>query len=240
MSTTVQIKERPILMHARSINGILEGRKTQTRRIMKPQPWLNTVNQWLWDHKGRWQHAFHPGIAGNDATTRLRSYCPYGQPGDRLWVREAWHTGRRLDEFNATEIAAKAVDAGYSPGAPLWYSDGAIVPFGDADEDDFGFKGRYRHGRFMPRWASRLTLEIANIRVERVQEISANDCLAEGIDYSKHRCGCDFCATAPQICPASSSSLIMEFASLWDDTNGKGAWERNDWVWAIDFRSLVA
>ena len=137
-------KERPILCSAPDVMAILDGRKTQTRRIMKPQPnrtWPDEVTP-------------HWSVGGNrtlpGASNPLR--CPYGVPGDRLWVREAW----RLPD-----------------GAPKGWVDYR------ADDTRDGFK--WKPSIHMPRWASRITLEVTDVRVERLQDISEADAMAEGV-----------------------------------------------------------
>lgn len=170
--STPDIKERPILMHARSIKGILAGSKTQTRRIVK-----------------------YRAYAEEGAIVHPRE-CPYGQPGDRLWVRETW----RMNE----------------PPSGLIFK-------ADLHPVDYERYAPWRPSIYMPRWASRLTLEITDIRVERVQDISEEDARAEGL----HADSID-----------SALSLCENFSVLWEETNGKGAWERNDWVWVISFRRL--
>lgn len=146
-------------------------------------------------------------------------------------MREAWRTGSRLDKFNATEIGKKAMDAGYSASAPLWYEDGQCVPFGDADEMDFGFKGRYRHPRFMPRWASRITLEITDVRVQRLQDISREDIAAEGV----------FDINCKGSTIAEFDWETRHFRELWQSINGRRApWESNPYVWAITFAAIKA
>jgi hypothetical protein len=183
-------------MHARSINGILEGRKTQTRRIMKAK------------------HVTAAGIRGilhGTGPAFDLNECPFGQPSDRLWVREAWRTRAIFDDLKPSEVVKRV-------GKDLLYlADGQFLNISGVH--DVFVPGRYRHGRFMPRWACRLVLEITDIRVERVQDISEEDAYAEGI-------------------PRPSMGFDQLFARLWDDTNGSGAWSRNDWVWCVSFRKV--
>ncbi len=174
------VKERPIIMSAGSVLAILDGRKTQTRRVVRQFPTWGHVQE-LSD--GTWEHS-EGGFDHNVLSAR----CPYGQPGDRLWVREvaAWNPELR------------------EPG-DVWYR---------ADKN-------WRSPIYMPRWASRLTLEIVGVRVERLQDISERDVAAElGLsrmtrDYKRPR-----------------------FVDAWDALNGKRpgcAWSDNPWVWRIEF-----
>jgi len=148
-------KERPILFSGAMVNAIREGRKTQTRRVMKPQPEVSPNGAfWHWPHLGGVAH----WEAGSSVTRRwqtdtLFDRCPYGQPGDRLWVRETWHTWgppeRQILEYRADCL---------NPQEYTW-----------------------RPSIFMPRQHSRITLEVVSGRVERVQDISRDDVKAEGI-----------------------------------------------------------
>ncbi|MCR9260739.1 MAG: hypothetical protein NXH95_13510 [Pseudomonadaceae bacterium] len=210
--------ERPIAFNAQMVNAVLEGRKTQTRRVLKKQPTPYSIQ--------------HKSQEEADLVTQhgIMEYMtsPYGFPGDKLWVREAWRTGSELDDKNATEIMESAHDAGFTAGqyCPLKYeADGAVRPWGECDLDDFGPFGRYRHGRFMPRWASRILLEVTDVRAERLQAITAADCKAEGIEL-----------TVPK---DSDGWWRSHFQTLWDSINGeKHPWENNPWVWVVEFRRI--
>jgi hypothetical protein len=246
-------KERPILFTEAMVRAILKGQKTQTRRIVKdipaqpapnchpnklaihPEPYFDSYCSerktrenpramsvdWCW-----WQ------VDDRQCLPTIK--CPYGQPGDLLWVREAWCTGERLDEFNATEIAAKANDAGFKTGpyGPIWYfANYEYRKWSDRDLFDFGNPGRRRHARFMPRWASRLTLRITNIRVERLQSISKSDAIAEGIQNlggDTERWGIPGEGYAQHPCRA--------YWLLWESINGVGSWDANPWVWVVEFK----
>lgn len=234
------MKERPILMSAPMVRALLEGRKTQTRRVMKDAP----------IERGGYLCTKLITFA-NEKQVRgiMPSLCPYGNPGDKLWVREAWQTGAKIDKFNATEIAKKAVAAGFSASAPLRYpADGHWTKWGHNDKGDFGDWGRYRHSRFMPRWASRITLEITEVRVQRLREISALDAVDEGVmvlgpdwiaeqfpiyaaDYAQWKR-----LALSNIAPPLGPGPVQRYAALWQEINGPGSWDTNPWVWALTFR----
>lgn len=215
----------PILMHARSISGLLPTppRKTQTRRIVKLPPAPMALGQWeattiggagCRTAKGE---PFHEQAAIWHTRTGVTIGCPYGAPGDLLWVREAWRTGKAWDGDKPRDIPA-----------------GSSVSY-EADGEGQRMSGRYRHARFMPRWASRLALRLTDVRVERIKKISDADALAEGIvdsrtEEQKRRIYADQ--------PLSEQLPHLAFAALWDDTNGVGAWSRNDYVWALTFNVL--
>lgn len=213
--------EKPILFSGPMVRAILAGTKTVTRRIVKPQPALpdtltkiTNLPSGFIDYAGR----------------AIR--CPYGV-GQRLWVRETWvellHTSPASDEpflcegDKLIEPATRRPDGG-------WNYDGRVIAYRATSDVEFcdgdGFSGdsadksdmpRWRSPIHMPRWASRLTLEIVSVRVERLQEITEADARAEG------------CGIYP----------IAKFAELWDEINRKRApWESNPWVWRIEFKRL--
>jgi hypothetical protein len=215
------MSERPILFSGPMIRAILDGRKTQTRRIVKPQPIV----------RRHWSGPDDHGLEFKDRTVRITSLhryqeeiaaalCPYGARGDRLWVRETFHLdGTRAQHEDAMRTFP--------------------VVFYRATEAEPSAGWRWRPSIYMPRWASRITLEVTSVRAERLQDITGEDARAEGIDYSKHACDCEMCARTAAICPAASSSLIMEYASLWDSINAKRAsYSSNPWVLVVSFRRL--
>lgn len=207
-------KERPILFSGAMVRAILSGAKTQTRRIVKPQPQMVTdtsIEPWR-------------GVATDlqrllDASGRG---CPYGQPGDRLYVRESFNLGRPL--LNCEGVADDE---------ELWIGrlpkdDPRKQPFMSAWRVGYaadGCEGKMRPSIHMPRWASRLTLEITGARVERLQAISEADAVAEGVTAGGSSMGIQFTAT-------------QNFAALWESINGHGSWEANPWVWVVEFRRI--
>lgn len=185
------VKERPILFSGPMVRAILEGRKTQTRRVKKPQPIdLGVIH-----------------IVG-------QIKCPYGQPGDRLWVRETFCPDW-CDEviYRADDPTGRAArDAGYSH-EPKW-----------------------KPSIFMPRWASRIDLEVVGIRAERLQEISEDDALAEGCEP-----GGGACSGPMDPVEYDGYTASDEFAALWDSINAKRghSWESNPWVWVVEFKRVT-
>lgn len=213
--------ERPMLMSAPMVRAILAGTKTQTRRIVK-----GAALDWL-DRDG-----FTPEFTAAPEN-RL---CPYGQPGDQLWVREAWRTAASLDHLSPSAIAARCIDAGYrKPWAPLLYD-----ADGHRNSEWRGFEtppkvsepGKGRPSIHMPRWASRITLEITSVRVERLQDISDTDAVAEGIGLNPSAVGVSM--TFPQ----GESACHAAFRVLWESINGTESWAANPWVWAVEFRRV--
>lgn len=206
-------RERPILFSAPMVRAILAGTKTQTRRTLTSDNNLAAVRGVLVDL--RLEH--HRAVA--------LERCVYGKRGDRLWVRETIRRdGSRVDP-----------ETGYEWEASAYVADGARTK-----ADAWPWSRKTLPSIHCPRGLSRITLEITSVRVERLQGISGDDAIAEGITIE--RCGCEACSHSAQMCPADSSTAIMEYASLWASINGKRSgcsWEANPWVWAISFRRLA-
>ena len=205
------MKERPILFSGPMVRALLDGSKTQTRRVMKPQLIYGTV-------AGLFNSWYLPRSEGGgtlypNGKEKILGTCPYGQPGDRLWVREAWRAELTWDTTKPSEIPNEAA---------LWYE-------ADDQQRNNGrgtkFKGKLRPSIHMPRAASRITLEIARVRVERLRACNEVDAIAEGAPWAA--CG------APQ-----EGSHKAGFAQLWEQINGHGSLEANPWVWVIEFRRL--
>ena len=204
--------ERPILFSALMVRALLAGNKTQTRRLMKPQP----VNegQFLGERIWRWDYKRGCLIAANESHAQQSwlPQCPYGTIGDRLWVREAFYidlSGSWRD-YERDEVLEN-----------LYYrADGeccAQIP--ECQCADVG-KPRWSSPLHLPRWASRLTLQITDVRVQRLHELTSEDAIAEGVD-----CFGGFDYPDP----------VGGFIEVWNKINGESAWERNDWVWALSF-----
>jgi hypothetical protein len=225
------MKERPILMHARSINGILEGRKTQTRRIIKiPQVYLSGYGASIVKMSMVDGEALIEGWPKQEREMGNFGRCqriksPYGQPGDRLWVRENWMAGIALYDpkkvFMCVYLDINGKVSEFDKMAP-------DVP---PESRSNALAWKKKPSIHMPRWASRLTLEVLSIDVQRVQDISEADAKAEG---------CQIPEVMHADEPVERYDYRTYFRALWDDTNGKGAWERNDWCWVVDFKRIEA
>lgn len=233
METVNEVKERPILFSGPMVRAILDGRKTQTRRTIK-------------NSKRHWSGTENDGFGG----FKLNE-CPYGQPGDRLWVRETWCLKHDGDGFVYNKD-------GNRDSSCVWYrADGTEVVSVDGDgfsqwNQDGTAKSPWSPSIHMPRWASRITLEITDIRVERLNDISRDDAKAEGIErvgFSEHaidtpggeemvdlRCWRNY--TNPRT-PFGSMSQIHSFASLWESINGEGSWDENPYVWVVEFKKVT-
>lgn len=200
------MKERPILFSAPMVRAILSGQKTQTRRAYK------VGNGGVWPNPND-----RPGM--QQATRN----CPYGQPGDRLWVRETFMDllGTGVEHRNADGIRQRyAFAAEFHPGSHA-----------DEARKDYGLK--WKPSIHMPREASRITLEVTGVRVERLQHISETDAIAESIE--QHKTG----LWLP--CREKGKAHIdprLAYRDLWESINGVGSWDTNPWVWVVRFNRI--
>ena len=210
-ATVTEVRERPILFSGPMVRAILEGRKTQTRRVVVDR--AKHEDGWVTTCPGE---GFTPELVRRDFT------CPYGEPGDRLWVRESGWQPKEPSEQDLRE------------GADTWpkYVYDADEPLG-ACYSEWGWK--HRPSIHMPRWASRLTREITDVRVERLQEISEADARAEGFPLNHN----DEAYTVPPIGGTRewNNYGIASLSLAWDKLNAKRGygWHANPWVWALTF-----
>jgi hypothetical protein len=214
--------ERPILFSDAMVRAILSGAKTQTRRLVNPQP-PKHISQWLgWCDDGS---AALGGPTGDFIGTSRRN--PYGKPGDRLYVREAWRTWERPEDC-LDGIRFRADDSF----RPIESSREAADRWVDAHNN--GIHGdRWRPSIHMPRWASRLTLEVTGVWVEQIQDITEADILAEGVTV-------DVAAKLTGIPWSSLPTLHHGWQAVWDHINADRApWASNPWVWRVSFRRLA-
>lgn len=202
-------KERPILFSGEMVRAILEGRKTQTRRVLRTQP-LDVI-----PYQGELAGQRWVGLMQRDPNKGLIFKCKYGQAGDRLWVRETWQAqngmGKWWHEWPADDRTSEN-----------WAWTNPVVPAYDLTPP------RWLPSIHMPREACRLVLEVVSVRVERLQDISDEDCVAEGID----------CLYEPDTNAPADHYNRQSFVYLWNTINaarGYG-WPVNPWVWVIEFK----
>lgn len=198
------MKERPVLFSGAMVRAILGGHKTQTRRVMKPVCEIPDALAWheetsvglSFAKPGYWR----ANVGGSSYTGRAR--CPYGVPGDRLWVRETF----KLVDGERPEIYYRASDSEDGPWTP---------------------------SIFMPRHLSRITLDVVNVRVERLQDITEQDSRAEGITDG----GCLNCGKSePCGCSSPKPDARDSYVHLWESIYGKvHPWHSNPWVWVVEF-----
>lgn len=195
---------RPILFSAPMVRALLAGRKTQTRRIVKPQP--SSIFTGFGDFLGT--------IIGRDTVMACVWKFPYGESGDLLWVRETLTHDATRGHFYA--------------------ANGDALDYEREPPPSIGLPMKSISSIHMPRWASRITLRITDVRVERLQEISEDDAIAEGIDGPL--CA-EFTTKAPSrfnLMPAA----VHAFFGLWESLNGEGSWAANPWVWVLSFEVI--
>lgn len=212
------MKTRPILFSGPMVRSLLAGRKTQTRRIVKPQP---IPDRYFPEGRLEWNpgklHYTECNVNWRPLSQAFDDYiqnghCPYGKPGDRLWVREAFlchgtTEGPRID---------------YKAGGSKFFKDAPDCELWIADDNS------YRPSIHMPRWASRLTLEIQSVRGERLQEITEQDAKSEGVLLSDWELPDGEC---PQ-------TYREAFSKVWEHINGPGSLDLNQWVWVIEFKEV--
>ena len=230
--------ERPILFSGPMVRAILEGRKTQTRRVIKPQPMADAQDSDPGDlvflagelHKVRESRGRNKAAAGE-----LNAYphpCFYGRQGDTLWVRETWCPVDKVGWWDCTQPRDAYYEIGGMPrrNGVAYLADSSHGGHEDAESRrcrvELGY--RWRPSIHMPRWASRLTLRVTDVRVQRLHEISEADAQAEGIERGN----------------ASTFNLMgvhrALFSVLWDSINAKRghSWDSNPWVWVVAFKRI--
>ncbi|MBJ9364197.1 hypothetical protein I5499_15185 [Citrobacter freundii] len=234
------MKERGMIFNAEMVRAILDGRKTQTRRIMKVQPsdgFHPTHNGYDLDLNAHW---YTPGVVDKNgylqpakkdvfgvADENEGYTCPFGAVGDRIWVRETYQGP--LFDYEHMESYLEDSSKFEKPEFCVYRADGNPAPeFYDADDN---LHCGWRPSIHMPRWASRLTLEITGVRVERLNSISQEDAQAEGMELTGWR---------PTYSDPDSGGEVWtpydNFAQLWESIYGEESWKANPWVWVIEFK----
>lgn len=205
-----QVKERPILFSGPMVRAILEGRKTVTRRAISPK----LVNRFDEPRGPADVAAGYPFVEFEDGYWPAINFCPYGQPGERLWVRETCfindyrQAGVPIEERAGVDVVYRADPL------PDWEGEESLIT--------------WRPSIHMPRWASRILLEITDVRVERLQDISEQQALAEGVMSAERDIGPD----------GNGYSPLELFGGLWVKLNGMDSWSANPWVWVVEFKRV--
>jgi len=216
--------EHPIIFSAPMVGAILDGRRTQTRRVVKQATGPSLSVGMCDDDHGvaelSWLYGDGPGHDVHESIKRVR--CPYGAPGSKLWVRETWMPDAPRDGTwpDTSFYGCK--------GSPL-----SMIPEVYRKPEHCLFRSTWsgheligwKPSMHMPRWASRITLEVTGVRVERLRDISAADCIAEGIARGG---------------PENPDGIERrEYRALWEQINGPDSWGANPWVWVVEFRRIA-
>lgn len=210
------MKERPILFSGEMVRAILEGKKTQTRRVIKPQP-PEGFRQWGRCINGNAAWTDHPfqGEKGNI----VHAKGPYGEPGDRLWVRETWALVPRTAYAGSAGVQ-QTLRPDDNHDAAIYRAGWDRVP-----------PGQWRPSIFMPRWASRIMLEVTGVRVERLHDITEDDAKAEGVWTD---------STDMRMLSSATKNHVGAFARLWNEINERRGygWGSNPWCWVVEFKRI--
>jgi hypothetical protein len=209
--------ERPILFSAPMVRALPDGSKTQTRRVIKLKPHHQIAER---EDRSLW-----PWMYDSERDADHWLLCPHGKPGDQLWVRETWGLHAYGDDTDWLKGSCTAQDL-----------EDHVITY-RADWGPLQDSCHWRPSIHMPRAASRITLEITGVRVERLQSISEADAIAEGIEpdaqpgdsaplWREYKTG------GTTICPINS------YRTLWESINGPGSWDANPWVWVVEFRRI--
>ncbi|TXG96520.1 MAG: hypothetical protein E6R08_09305 [Nevskiaceae bacterium] len=205
------MKERPILFSGPMVRAILSGQKTVTRRVVKPQFQAAPVD--VVDGVPSWDSPTN--YAGEvQMNTQHGKPCPYGKPGDRLWVREAW----------------AQINVAQAPGES-W------VVYRECDNrTDYG--GPWKPSIHMRRRDSRILLEVTDVRVERLQDISDDQAEAEGIEGCIPSCPGPYDEHGNPECDCMNLTYKQSFQALWESINGRKSWDADPWVWVVEFKRI--
>lgn len=220
------MRERPILFNAEMVRAVLDGKKTQTRRVVKPSRHQKHYSDIKHGHSTPSEYNNMAKIAVDLKQAIDLDCCPYGKVGDQLWVRETFAIPQVYNAMSAIE----AQNVCPSPLSVLYRCDG--------ENPNLSYL-RWRPSIHMPRWASRIQLEITNIRVERVQDINGSDALSEGVAYydpeKRTAQWKDYLKDGEMVFTPQAS-----FRSLWDSINAKRGygWDKNPWVWVVEFKVI--
>lgn len=225
------MKERGMIFNSEMVRAILEGRKTQTRRMIKRVEGAVSFSP-EWDING--EEIFV--VLGEKDHTGMNPVlgaisCPFGSVGDRIWVRETFQGP--LFDYDQMESYLEDSSKFETPEFCQYAADGGPRPeYCDADDN---LRHGWRPSIHMPRWASRITLEITGVRVERLNSISQEDAQAEGMELTGWR---------PTYSDPDSGGEVWtpydNFAQLWESIYGEESWKNNPWVWVIEFKRLEA
>lgn len=245
------MSEHPIIFSAPMVRAIFAATKTQTRRIVKPQPTRQTeAGGVAWDGPDNGLGGMYNRLVldNSEGLGGVLERCPYGVPGDRLWVRETFtlENCQEVGWYEPPHTDGRPLRTHQHPDDGTWWEQPHYLATDPAPElvvdNDSGEPGcKWTPSIFMPRWASRLTLELTEVRVQRLQEISEEDARAEGMQFHDGL-GIGHSGWRHDLNYGSVEGTAREaFAVAWDLINGKRApWASNPWAWCLSFRRVEA
>lgn len=205
------MKQRPILFNTEMVRAILQGRKTQTRRIVKLPPWSTQS----WDDSGPYEDdPSRIEVVSRVSGCTVEQVCPYGKPGDLLWVRETWADLNERYPSMSSQIIYRA------------------------DKEDRAAPIKWKPSIFMPRAASRILLEVQDIRVERLQDINEWDAIEEGLEMVDGPDGLRYYGNYGDDNADTCLHPIESYRTLWQSINGPESWHENPWVWVVIFKQI--
>lgn len=237
------MKERGMIFNGEMVRAILDGRKTQTRRIMKLQPEiLGSGLRYITESRKQNEVGKYFWCISDALGMRARSAvfaCPFGDVGDRIWVRETWATLGNEDGCcvdwddelcKGDEKSAARIYRASCEQRPGDYGLWSIPDNADwkPHTENQKFEGAWRPSIHMPRWASRITLEITDVRVEQLNAISEEDAQAEGVQPACYE------ITPPE------AAYRVSFGEVWRSIYGDKSWDVNSWCWVIEFKRIAA
>lgn len=237
--------EHPIIFREKSVRAILDGKKTQTRRVIKN---IGKYTEFL---------TFENNIIGVQEmlnryinlskTGTFKTFCPYGKIGDLLWVRESLRRYSRLNflESKFFNPDFEEVPKEYQKWTAQYTATGTAVPYAPGAKEGWcgtalwQWKNKTLSPIFMPRWASRITLEITNVRAEHLQDITDEDAMAEGVLEWYYETQYDENSFS-YWSPVHGSGARNKFSEMWNSVNAKTkySWENNSWVWVVEFKKI--
>lgn len=219
-----EVKERGMIFNGGMVRAILDGRKTQTRHALTPRHLKMIEAASLIGEC----YPLESGADHENSQSYYREWCPFGIVGDRIWVRETYQGP--LFDYEQMEAYLEDGSKFEKPEFCVYKADGKPAPeFFDADDN---LHCRWRPSIHMPRWASRITLEITGVRVERLNDISDEDAKAEGVPKS-HKFPDTYLTPKGDFADAD-----IAFQRLWESIHGEENWQANPWVWVIEFKRI--
>jgi len=205
------MKERPVIFNGEMVRAILDGRKTQTRRTLTERH-LHLIDA---ASSAGECYPLESGVDHENSQIYYREHCPFGQVGDRLWVREAFRVHSRATDVSTLVYRASERNS--------WTEQTRRVPVLVCNKQVSPEK--WTPSIHMPRWASRITLEITDVRIERLNDISEEDAKAEGVKAG--------------VSPGHEHMMHqVAFRELWQSIYGEESWNANPWVWVIEFKRV--